>query len=165
MEMKCSQMSLLLELLLLHLVHRLASPKGCIIKRMYLFLGRSDVRTLGRSDARMLGRSDARTPGCSDARIPERPDVRALGRSDAHPPHFQFLRPPRRGPEPGRAVTSRAAPALAAAAAKIAKKTNQKRKRFRRRRKVFVDKSIQRRLYSVTAFRTRWWLGRLSDSD
>ena len=90
---------------------------------------RPNARMLGRrSDARALGRSDARVFGRPDVRTSERPDVRTPGRSDAYSPHFQFLRPPRRGPEPGRTVTSRAAPALAAAAAKIAKKTNEKRK-------------------------------------
>ena len=74
-----------------------------------------------RSDARALGRSDARVFGRLDVRTSERPDVWTPGRSDAYSPHFQFLRPPRRGPELGRAVTSQAAPALAAAAAKIAK--------------------------------------------
>ena len=87
---------------------------------------RSDARTFaGRPGARTFGRSDDRTLG--------RPDARASGRPGVRTPallFFQFLRPPRREAEPDRAVTGRATPALAAAAAKIAKnerKTTKKR--------------------------------------
>ena len=80
--------------------------------------GRSDVRTLGRPDTRASGRLDARTPTVSIFFFFSN-FAAAAARARAG----------RRRLEPGRAVTSRAAPALAAAAAKIAKnerKTNEK---------------------------------------
>ena len=74
-----------------------------------------DFRTLGRSDARTSGRSDARTPG--------RPGVRAPGLSDTFLPLIlNFCVRRDGGPKPGRAVTSRAAPAPAVTNAKIDKK-------------------------------------------
>ena len=79
-----------------------------------------DARTFGRSDVRTLGRSDARTPGP--------PGVRTPGRSDTFLPLiFNFCVRRGGGPKPGRAVTSRAAPAPAATNAKIAKNERKER--------------------------------------
>ena len=76
------------------------------------------MRTLGRPDARTLGRPDARG----------RTDVRTPGRSDAFLPLiFNFCVRRGGGPKPGRAVTSRAAPAPAATNAKIAKNERKER--------------------------------------
>ena len=83
--------------------------------KIFDVFGYPNARTPGRP--RALGRPDARTPGRPGVRTPGRADARASGstpgRSDACPPLFQFLRPPRRGPEPGRADSSRAAPSRA----------------------------------------------------
>ena len=80
-----------------------------------------DFRTLGRSDAWTLRRPDARTSGHSDALVSGRLDVRTPA-----PLFFIFCGRRGEGPKPDRAVTSQAAPALAAAAAKIAKSERKK---------------------------------------